>query len=507
MDKAYVTTPIYYPSGNPHLGSAYSSIAADVYARAMRLAGVDTKFTTGTDEHGQKLLRSAEKEQLSAQAYVDKMSARYHRLAEIVNLSKHDFIRTTEDRHMKAATAMWQRIEEGGFFYKDNYAGWYSVPDETYYTEDELIDGKSPDSGHPVEWLEEESYYFKLSAFAEKLLKHYKDNPEFIQPASRRNEVISFVEGGLRDLSVSRSSFDWGVPVPGDSKHVMYVWIDALINYLSSLGWPEGEDWQGYFTNAKHIIGKDILRFHAVYWPAMLMAAGLPLPKQVFAHGFLVVDGQKMSKSKGNVVDPEEMCNKYGRDRFRYFLMREITFGQDGSFSEEALIRRTNSELANDLGNLFQRVLSMVFKNCEGKVPELGERSSADNEFLDKFDSRLIDGYTSDIDAFNYQSALNRVWEVIRAANQYMDKQQPWTLKKENPEKMAHVLRVIMEALCSVSLLVEPFVPEAAELMQKQLGFTGKTFKDLADDVKLKKGAEISKPEGVFMRLDEPEAA
>ena len=507
MEKAYITTPIYYPSGNPHLGSAYTTIAADVYARAMRLAGIETKFTTGTDEHGQKLLRSAEKEGLPPQEYVDKMSARFHQLSEIVNLSDHDFIRTTEPRHEQAATTMWQQIEEGGYFYKDTYAGWYSVPDETYYTEDELVDGKSPDSGHPVEWLEEESYYFKLSAFADKLLAHYKENPEFIQPESRRNEVISFVEGGLRDLSVSRSSFDWGVPVPGDGKHIMYVWIDALTNYLSSLGWPESDDWQGYFENATHIIGKDILRFHAVYWPAMLMAAGQPLPKKIFAHGFLVVDGQKMSKSKGNVVDPEEMIGKYGRDRFRYFLMREITFGQDGSFSEEALVRRTNSELANDLGNLFQRVLSMVFKNCAGRVPELGELRPEDRKFLAQFDSNMIAAYTKDIDELNYQSALNRIWEVIRAANRYMDQQQPWVLKKENPEQMAHVLRVMMEGLCPISLLIEPFVPEAAAKMQEQLGFTGKTFKDLDADVKLNYGAEIHKPEGVFMRLNEPEAA
>lgn len=507
MKKAYVTTPIFYPNANPHLGTAYNSIGADVYARAMRLAGVDTKLTTGTDEHGQKLMRSAEKEGISPQAFVDRMSAIFARLTEIVNLSEHDFIRTTEPRHKKAATEIWNRIDKGGYFYKDTYAGWYSVPDETYYTEDELVDGKSPDSGHPVEWVEEESYYFKLSTFADRLLAHYRENPEFIQPASRRNEVISFVEGGLRDLSVSRSTFNWGVPVPGDDKHVMYVWIDALTNYIASLGWPEGDDWQEYFENATHIIGKDILRFHAVYWPAMLMAAGLPLPKKIFAHGFLVVDGQKMSKSKGNVVDPEDMIEKYGRDQFRYFLMREITFGQDGSFSEEALVRRTNSELANDLGNLFQRVLSMVFKNCDGQVPAMGDLRPEDREFLDKFSPELTESYIRDIEQLDYQSVLNRVWEVIRAANQYMDKQQPWTLKKGNPAQMGHVLRVIMEGLCAISVYVEPFVPEAAHKMQAQLGFTGKTFKDLEADVKLREGAVISKPEGVFMRLEEPAAA
>lgn len=507
QNKAYVTTPIYYPSGNPHLGSAYTSIAADVYARAMRLAGMDTRFTTGTDEHGLKLLRSAEKEGVPVQAYVDRMSAKFHRLSEIVNLSKHDFIRTTETRHEKAAQAMWHKLEEGGYFYKDSYAGWYSVPDETYYNEDELIDGKSPDSGHPVEWIEEDSYYFKLSAFQDKLLAFFKENPDFIQPASRRNEVISFVEGGLRDLSVSRSTFDWGVPVPDDKKHVMYVWVDALTNYLSSLGWPESDDWQGYFENAVHIIGKDILRFHAVYWPAMLMAAGLPLPKKVFAHGFLVVDGQKMSKSKGNVVDPEVMTEKYGRDRFRFFLLREISFGQDGSFSEEALVRRTNTELANDLGNLFQRVLSMVFKNCDGQVPALGELQPEDEAFLEKFDRSLVAGFTEEIQSLDYQKALDRLWSTIRAANQYMDNQKPWSLKKEDPARMGHILRVLMEGLCSISVLVEPFVPEAAKLMQQQLGFTDKTFADLEEKIKLQESAPIDKPEGVFMRINEGEAA
>ena len=505
--KAYVTTPIYYPSGNPHLGSAYSSIAADVYARAMRLAGKDTRFTTGTDEHGLKLLRSAEKEGTPVQEYVDRMSAKYHRLSSIVNLSEHDFIRTTEPRHEKAAQAMWQKLEEGGYLYKDSYAGWYSVPDETYYNEDELINGKSPDSGHSVEWIEEESYYFKLSAFQDKLLKFFKENPDFIQPASRRNEVISFVEGGLRDLSISRSTFDWGVPVPHDPKHVMYVWVDALTNYLSSLGWPDSSDWLGYFENAVHIIGKDILRFHAVYWPAMLMAANLPLPKKVYAHGFLVVDGQKMSKSKGNVVDPEVMTEKYGRDRFRFFLLREISFGQDGSFSEEALVRRTNSELANDLGNLFQRVLSMVFKNCNGQVPQLADLQTEDKAFLARFGNTLVDEFILEIEELSYQKALDRLWATIRAANQYMDSQQPWSLKKDDPEKMAHILRVLMEGLCTISVLVEPFMPEAARKMQQQLGFTGRTFADLGQTIKLKDGAKIDKPEGVFMRIDESEAA
>lgn len=500
MTKAYITTPIFYPSGNPHLGSAYTTLAADVYARAMRLNGVDTRFTTGTDEHGLKLLRSAEKEGMSAQAYVDKMSEKFKALSPLLNLSAHDFIRTTEPRHVQSAMKMWSLLEEKGYIYKSKYAGWYSVPDETYYTEEELIDGKSPDSGHPVEWIEEESYYFKLSAFGEKLLKLYEENPTFIQPESRRNEVVSFVRSGLKDLSISRSTFNWGVPVPNDEKHVMYVWVDALVNYLSSLGWPDSSDWEAYFPHTTHIVGKDILRFHTIYWPAFLMAAEVPLPKGVFAHGFWVADGQKMSKSKGNVIDPAVMINKYGRDQFRYFLLREVPFGQDGNFSVTSLERRINTELANDLGNLFQRVLSMVSKNCEGKTPDLGKITSEDKEFLKPF-NKLVEDYMQAIEKLAFNKALDILWEQIRRANQYMDAQKPWSLKKENPERMAQVLRVLMEAFAPISLLVEPFMPESAAKLQKQLNFVGKNYTQL-QEVNLVTGTVIDKPEGVFMRIE-----
>ncbi len=508
MNKtAYITTPIYYPSGDPHVGSAYTSLAADVYSRAMRLNGVDTKFSTGTDEHGMKIQRSAEKENLSPQEYLDKMSARFRKLSPILNLSEHDFIRTTEERHKKAATAMWNKLVEGGFIYKGNYAGWYSVPDETYYTEEELVDGKSPDSGHPVEWVEEESYYLKLSAFGDKLLKYYEENPDFIQPTSRRNEVLSFVKSGLRDLAISRSSFSWGVPVPGDDKHVMYVWVDALTNYLSAIGWPDDEQWKKYWP-AIHLVGKDILRFHAVYWPAMLMAAGVPLPKQVFAHGFLTAEGSKMSKSKGNVIDPQEMVNTYGQDQLRYYLMRDIQFGQDGDFSEERLVNRMNADLANDLGNLFQRVLSMVHKNCGGQVPDLKDVTADDKAFLSHVGEDLVKEYMTHIEKLDFNKALDTVWQIIRLANKYMDTQKPWMLKTTDTQRMGQILRVLMESFCHVSLLVEPFMPTSAAKLQKQIGFTNKTFANLTTETSLlETGATISKPEGVFMRWSNEEAA
>ena len=508
MSKAYVTTPIYYPSGAPHIGSAYTSVACDVYARTMRLDGRDTKFLTGTDEHGLKLQRAAEKEELTPQAYVDKMSEQFRALENIVSLSNDDFIRTTEPRHEAAATKMWQKLEEGGYIYKDTYSGWYSVPDETFYTEDELIDGKSPDSGHPVEWVEEESYYFKLSEFGDKLLEYFEKNPTFIQPESRKNEVIAFVKSGLRDLSISRSTFNWGVPVPGDDKHVMYVWIDALTNYLSALGWPESSDWESYFGECIHVVGKDILKFHAVYWPAMLMAAGVPLPKQVYAHGFWVADGQKMSKSKGNVIDPVEMTQTFGIDQLRYYMLRDVSFGQDGDFSKERLISRINTDLSNDLGNLFQRVLSMVHKNCEGQTPDLGNLTAEDKEFLNHVGPEFVDEYVAHIEKLEFHKALDLVWNVVRAANKYMDNQQPWSLKKENPERMSQVLRVLMEAFCPISLLVEPFLPNCAPKLQQQVGFKGKTFADLRNGgAMLETGAPINKPEGVFMRYVKEEAA
>lgn len=503
---AFVTTPIYYPSGNPHIGSAYTTIAADVYARFKRLDGFDVKFSTGTDEHGLKIQRAAEKLGQAPQAYLDDISQMYRRLGKTLNISDHDFIRTTDARHEQAATHMWHKLNEAGYIYKDTYAGWYSVQDETFYTEEELVGGKSPDSGHPVEWVEEESYYFKLSAFTDKLLAYYTAHPDFILPKSRANEVISFVKGGLKDLAISRSTFSWGVPVPGDSKHVMYVWIDALTNYLTVCGWPDA----GYtrYWPAIHLVGKDILRFHAVYWPAMLMAVGVALPKCVFAHGFWVANGEKMSKSKGNVVDPFELSATLGVDQMRYYLMREIAFGQDGDFNRANMVRRINTELANDLGNLFQRVLSMVFKNCAGQTPALGTLTAEDKAFLALAGAESLAQYRTHVDRLEFHKALDVVWQLIGAANRYMDAQKPWSLKKEDPTRMAHVLRVLMEVFCPISLMVEPFMPASAENLRTQTGFTGTTFAALEKTGPwLADGTPIPQPQGVFMRIADEDAA
>lgn len=503
MNTAYITTPIYYPSGKPHLGSAYTSLAADVYARFMRMRGVDTYFLTGTDEHGLKLQRAAEKEGLEPQAYVDSMSAAFRTLSTIMNLSNNDFIRTTEERHVKTAQEMWRRLEKAGYIYKDSYAGWYCVSDESYYNEDEIVkdtDGtrRSPMSGHPLEWLEEESYFFKLSAFADKLINIYERKPELIQPDSRRNEVLGFLKGGVNDISISRTTFNWGVPVPGDEKHVMYVWVDALTNYLSGLGWPNGDKMK-YWPHTTHLVGKDILRFHAVYWPAMLMGAGMnedDLPR-IYAHGWWTSNGEKMSKSKGNVIDPESFIAEYGRDQLRYFLLREVSFGQDGDFSLERFVQRTNTELANDLGNLFQRVLVMIHKNCEGKVPALKNLSDEDKAFIAKAES-LADKISPLIESLSFHKALEVIWEVIGDANKYMDTHKPWALKKEDPEQMAHVLRVLYEVFRPLSVIVEPFMPESAKRMQQLVGVEEATF----DLPKVTEGQELPAPSGLFMRIE-----
>ena len=497
---AYITTPIYYPSGAPHLGGAYTSTACDVWARFKRLDGFDTKFLTGTDEYGLKIQRKAEQAGLSPIDYLDGMVSQFKEITPIMNLSNDDFIRTTEARHKKTVQMLWQKLQAAGYIYKGSYAGWYSVPDETFYTEDQLVDGRSPDSGHPVEWVEEESYFFKMSALQEKLLDYYEKNPDFIQPLSRRNEVIRFVEGGLQDLSVSRSTFNWGIPVPGDNKHVMYVWVDALTNYLSAIGWPDGDETR--YWPAVHVVGKDILRFHAVIWPAMLMAAGVPLPRTVYAHGWWTSEGKKMSKSFGNVISPKEITGKYGADPIRYFMLREISFGADGDFSEDRLVERINSDLANSLGNLFQRVLSMVYKNCGAMAPVYGDLTEEDARYIGCFDT-LIQRFRCEMDTLQFHKALDLTWYVISEANKYMDAQQPWALKKENPEKMAHVLRILMESFRYITACIKPFMPEAAQRFEAQLGWECSSYQDLEKRgfFALDTSAKISKPEGVFMRI------
>ncbi|MFT7433784.1 MAG: methionyl-tRNA synthetase [Alphaproteobacteria bacterium] len=503
---AYITTPIYYPSGNPHLGSAYTSTACDVWARFKRLDGFDTKFLTGTDEHGLKIQRSAEKAGMSTIDYLDGINEKFREITPIMNLSNDDFIRTTEKRHKDTAIKMWNKLSEAGYIYKDTYAGWYSVSDETYYTEEQLVDGKSPDSGHPVEWVEEESYFFKMSALEDKLLALYAERPEFIQPAGKRSEVVSFVKSGLQDVCISRTTFDWGIPVPGDDKHIMYVWVDALTNYLSGIGWPDSENMK--YWPAVHVVGKDILRFHAIIWPAMLIAAGVELPKMIFAHGWWTSEGKKMSKSFGNVIDPKEITEAYGRDQVRYFIMREISFGSDGDFSKKRLIERINSDLANSLGNLFQRVLSMVAKNCDGTVPKYNDLSAEDKAYMAHFEG-IVEKVRADIEVLAFHKALEKTWFLIHEANKYMDAMQPWMLKKENPEQMAHVLRILMESFRYITALIKPFMPESAEKFEQQLNWSFSSYAEVEEGgfFKLPEGGAIDKPTGVFMRIQDEVAA
>jgi methionyl-tRNA synthetase len=498
--KAYITTPIFYPSGDPHLGHFYTSIAADVYARFKRLDGYDVKFLTGTDEHGLKLQRKAEEAGLSPQAYVDEMSEKFRALIPMADLSNDDFIRTTESRHYKSAQALWQALDANGYIYKNTYSGWYCVPDEAYYDETELTEGpdgqKIAPSGHPVEWMEEESYFFKLSAFADRLLELYASQPDFVQPDSRRNEVVSFVKSGLEDISISRTTFDWGIPVPGDKQHVMYVWVDALTNYITADGYPGKLS----YWPARHLVGKDILRFHAVYWPAMLMGAGVEVPRQVFAHGWWTSEGKKMSKSFGNVVDPKEVTDEFGADAVRYFLLREVSFGQDGDFSRQRLIDRVNTELANDLGNLFQRVLSMVQKNCEGRVPPLQEMKPEDEDFF-KTTIEGVERVREAIDHMVFHRGLEALWEVIGAGNKYIDATRPWELKKSDPARMAHVLRVLMEGLRVISLLVMPFMPKSGKALQAQLALELTPLVNLAVPG-LTEGKNLPPPTGIFPRVE-----
>lgn len=499
----YITTPIYYPSGKPHLGHTYCTLVADTIARFNRLDGKNTLFATGTDEHGLKLQRKAEEMGITPGDYVAKMREDFKTLSPLMNFSNDDFISTTEPRHIKAAQAMWKRLEANGYIYKDTYAGWYCVSDEAYFTEEELVDGKSPDSGNPVEWMEEESYFFKLSAFTEKLLEFYEANPGFIQPETRKNEIVNFVKQELRDFSISRTKFNWGVPVPGDEKHVMYVWIDALTNYLTVAGFPE-KDITEFWPADMHLVGKDISKFHCIYWPAMLMAAELPTPKTVFVHGHWLADGKKMSKSLGNVIDPYEIVEQYGQDQLRFYLLSEITFGADGSFSKDNFITKSNSHLANDLGNLFQRVLSFAHKNFDGTIPALGELTDEDKAFLANFEG-LADRFSTHMRKYQINKAIDEVWACVRIANKYMEDQHPWTYKKEDPAKCGHILRVLMESFKFLACLTQPFIPTGSEKLIKQLGYEKLDISDLNELISLETGKAFDKPEGVFMRIQAEE--
>lgn len=510
----YLTTPIYYVNDRPHIGHAYTTLACDVLARFKRLDGHDVHFLTGTDEHGQKVEKSAQAAGKDPQVFTDEVSQNFRKLAEDMNYSNDDFIRTTEDRHTRAAQAIWQAIDANGHIYLDSYSGWYSVRDEAFYGESELTedeDGrKRAPSGSEVEWVEEPSYFFNLSKWQEPLLEFYAANPDFIGPDTRCNEVVSFVAGGLKDLSISRTSFKWGIPVPNDPDHIMYVWLDALTNYLTAVGYPDEEnpDYSKFWPADLHMVGKDIVRFHAVYWPAFLMAAGLPLPKRIYAHGWLLNKGEKMSKSLGNVVLPEDLVGKYGLDPVRYYLLREVPFGNDGYISHETMVSRINSDLANDIGNLAQRSLSMIAKNCGGAIPNSGAFSDDDKALLDAAHNVVVD-VRSEFDQQAFHRGLEAIWKVVGDANRYVDAQAPWALRKTDPDRMATVLYVLAETIRHLGILIQPIMPEAAAHMLDQMAIApdSRSFAHLGPDHALVAGTALPKPEPVFPRYVDEDAA
>jgi methionyl-tRNA synthetase len=504
----YITTAISYPNGSPHIGHAYELIATDAIARFNRHDGKDVLFLSGTDEHGIKMLQTARKEGISPRELADRNAKLFRDMGHLLNASYDDFIRTTEERHYKASQAIWQKMVEAGDIYKGGYAGWYSVRDEAYYQEEETElradNVRYGPQGTPVEWLEEESYFFRLSAYQDRLLKLYADNPGFIGPDERRNEVVSFVKSGLKDLSVSRTTFDWGIPVPGDEKHVMYVWVDALTNYITAAGYPDekAERWR-YWPADVHIIGKDIIRFHAVYWPAFLLSAGIELPKRVYGHGFVFNRGEKMSKSVGNVIDPVSLVEHYGLDQLRYFLLREIPFGQDGNYSHESIVNRTNADLANDLGNLAQRSLSMIAKNCGAKVPQPGALIDVDKAILDQATAALETARGA-VGTQALHLALAAIFGVVAEANRYFASQEPWALKKTDPARMDTVLYVTAEVIRRIGILCQPFIPGSAAKLLDILAIPAdrRNFSDLVGG-ELVPGADLPAPQAIFPRYVE----
>lgn len=512
----YITTAIAYANGSPHLGHAYEQILTDVMARHKRLGDFDVKFLTGMDEHGQKVAKTAEKLGIKPIELCDRIAAEFKALDNSLDSSFDDFIRTTEPRHYAASKAIWTAIKQNNpnDIFLDDYGGWYSVRDEAFFAEGELTDGpngsKLAPTGAPVEWMKESSYFFKLSAYTEKLLKYYEEHPDFIQPESRRNEIISFVKGGLQDLSISRTTFNWGVPVPDDEKHVMYVWLDALTNYITGVGYPETDsaEFKKYWPADFHVIGKDIIRFHCVYWPAFLMSANLPIPKAIFAHGFINVNGEKMSKSVGNVIAPQDLLNAYGLDATRYIMMREVPHGQDGNFSHEHAINRINSDLANGLGNLAQRTLSQIAKNCDAKIPAHGDFTAEDKALLSEAHG-IAAAFGKDFDKFLFHRGIETIWRLVYNANAYIDVQAPWGLKKTDVKRMETVLYVLAETIRCLGISMQAITPTAAARILDQVAvpLDKRQYSHISDKEALKPGTALPTPEGVFPRIQTEEKA
>lgn len=514
MEKGayYITTPIYYPSDKLHIGHAYCTTIADAMARFKRLAGYDVLFLTGSDEHGQKIQRKAEEKGVTPLAYVDGIVAGFQNLWKLLHISNDDFLRTTQPRHHKVVQAIFQKIYEKGDIYKSTYKGLYCTPCETFWLERQLEDGKCPDCKRAVEEVEEESYFFRLSKYQDRLLAHIEANPDFIQPVSRRNEMINFIKSGLEDLCISRTSFDWGIPVPIDGKHVIYVWFDALSNYLTAAGYLSDEArFARYWPADVHLVGKEIVRFHSIIWPIILMALELPLPKQIYGHGWLIVEGDKMSKSKGNVVDPVGLIEEFGSDAIRYFLLREINLGQDGNFSRDALIQRINADLANDLGNLLHRTLNMIGKFSGGIVEAPGAPEALDRD-LSEMAARTVAAYERAMDAMDISRTMKDLWAFIGRTNKYIDETGPWALAKDSQkkERLHTVLYNLVESLRVISLLISPFMPVTAPKVWAQLGFA-EPFADatLADAKvwgKTSAGLRVNQPEPIFPRIEEEKA-
>jgi methionyl-tRNA synthetase len=512
----YITTAISYPNGKPHIGHAYEAIAADAIARFHRLSGRDVRFQTGTDEHGLKMVQTAREKGVDVRDLCRDMSDQFQAMCDKLNISYDHFQRTTDPAHHRASVAIWEAMKANGDLYPDRYEGWYSVRDEAFYEEKELIDGdggiKLSPQGTPVEWTVEQSWFFKLSSYEKPLLELYEEQPNFVHPESRRNEVVRFVEGGLRDLSISRTSFDWGVKVPGSPDHVMYVWVDALTNYLTGLGYPDTDgDMAKYWPANLHLIGKDIVRFHAVYWPAFLMSAGLPLPKRVFGHGFLLHRGEKMSKSVGNVVDPIDLADAFGVDALRYFLLREVSFGSDGSYSEDAIVTRCNAELANSFGNLAQRTLSQIFKNCDGCLPAINGHDAADASLVEIVGNAARVTMPHCYEALALSQAAEAWMQAVFACNAYVDEQAPWTLRKTDPARMETVLATLFICIAQLAVAISPFIPGSSKRLLDQMGVpeSVRTFAAIGSHwygPLAEGGFRLEQPVGLFPRLELSEA-